>query len=56
MNDNDLDKTKKLMGALVRQPPKPHDEMKIGKPRTKKAKSPARKRASGAASAKPRSA
>jgi len=37
--------TKKLMEALGRMPPKPHDEMKL-KNRAKKAKSPARKRAS----------
>lgn len=40
---SDLDKTKHLMGALVRMKPKPHDEMKVG---TKKAvkKSAAKKR------------
>jgi hypothetical protein len=27
----DLEKTKKLMGALVRMKPKPHEEMKIGR-------------------------
>ena len=26
-----LEETKRLMGALVRQPPKPHEKMKIGK-------------------------
>jgi hypothetical protein len=25
-----LDATKKIMGALLRMPPKPHDEMKVG--------------------------
>jgi hypothetical protein len=34
----DLDIAKRVMGALVRQPPKPHDEMKIGKPKARKAK------------------
>jgi hypothetical protein len=36
----------KLIGALLRKPPKPHAEMKLGKP--KRAKSPAKKRAGGA--------
>jgi hypothetical protein len=27
-----LEGTKKLMGALVRMKPKPHEKMKIGKP------------------------
>jgi hypothetical protein len=31
MADDPLKETKRLMGALVRQPPKPHEEMKIGK-------------------------
>jgi len=26
-----LDQTKKIMSALVRMPPKPHEEMKLGK-------------------------
>jgi hypothetical protein len=42
---NDLKGTKILMGALIRMQPKQHDEMKIGKPKAKKAKSPAKKRA-----------
>jgi hypothetical protein len=33
----DLDATVKLMGALLRQPPKPHEKMKIGKTKRKKA-------------------
>jgi hypothetical protein len=33
-----LDATKKLMGALVRMKPKPHEDMKIGK--SKKANKP----------------
>jgi hypothetical protein len=40
-----IEDTKRLMGALVRQKPKPHDEMRV-KPKAKKSKSPARKRAS----------
>jgi hypothetical protein len=44
--DDDLKATKNLMGALVRMRPKQHDEMKIGKPKAKKAKSRAKKRAS----------
>ena len=31
-----LEKTKSLMGALVRMKPKPHDEMKLGKKAKKK--------------------
>jgi hypothetical protein len=30
-SDKDLDQTKRLMGALVRMPPKPHEDMKVGK-------------------------
>jgi hypothetical protein len=37
--------TLRTMEALLKQPPKPHDEMKLGKPRGKKAKSPAKRRA-----------
>lgn len=36
-----LDETKKLMGALVRMKPKPHEEMKMGRvtrPKGKKKK------------------
>jgi hypothetical protein len=33
--DKSLDETKRLMGALVRMKPKPHEEMKVGK-KTKK--------------------
>ncbi len=35
--------TLRTMQELLRQPPKPHDEMKLGKPRGKKAASPKRK-------------
>jgi hypothetical protein len=31
------------MGALVRMPPKPHDQMKLRKPRGKPKKSPAKR-------------
>ena len=47
-----LSQTTKLMQALVRMKPKPHDTMKLGKASPKKAKSPARKRVS----AKPKNA
>jgi hypothetical protein len=30
-DEKKLDETKRLMGALVRMKPKPHEEMKIGK-------------------------
>jgi hypothetical protein len=46
---SDFEQTKRIMGVLVRMPPKPHDEMKLGKRR--KAKRKARvKRASATAS------
>jgi hypothetical protein len=38
-----FEEAKRTMGALVRTPPKHHDEMKLGKPRGKKAKSPAKR-------------
>jgi len=37
-NKNELDDTKRLMGALVRMRPKPHEEMKIGKKSSAKKK------------------
>ena len=37
MAKSDLDETKKLMGALVRMEPKPHEAMKVGKAKAKKA-------------------
>jgi hypothetical protein len=40
---DDLAGTKSLMGALVRMKPKPHEEMKVGNPKAKKPKSPAKK-------------
>jgi hypothetical protein len=36
MVDDPLAKTKSLMGALLRMPPKPHSEMKLDKPRKKR--------------------
>jgi hypothetical protein len=33
-----LEQDKRLMGALLRMPPKPHAEMKLGKPKRKIAK------------------
>jgi hypothetical protein len=50
MSDKSLDEMKRIMGALVRMPPKHHDEMKLGKPRgkpRKKSKSKNRRRGSG---------
>ena len=41
--DKDLDQTERVMAELLRQPPKSHDEMKLGRPRNKKATSPKRK-------------
>jgi hypothetical protein len=41
---DELDDIKRIMGALVRMPPKPHDQMKLGKPRGKSSKSPAKRR------------
>jgi hypothetical protein len=39
MSKDPLEETKRLMGALMRQPPKPHEAMKIGKkpPKAKRA-------------------
>jgi hypothetical protein len=42
-----LAETKRLMGALLRMPPKPHSEMKLGKPRVKPPKSPKKKKTKG---------
>jgi hypothetical protein len=40
-----LNETKRLMGALVRMKPKPHEEMKVGKKaKAKKTKSTASKK------------
>jgi len=42
MTDKTLEKTKSLMGALVRMKPKPHEEMKVGKKKAKKPVKPKR--------------
>jgi hypothetical protein len=39
----DLEKTKALMGSLVRMKPKPHEDMKVGKKKAAK-KSAAKKK------------
>jgi hypothetical protein len=52
MKKSALDKTKRLMAALGKMLPKPHEEMKLGKRSAKIAKSPREKRAS----AKPKTA
>jgi hypothetical protein len=36
MDDDRIEGAKRIMNALVRQAPKPHDEMKIGRPSRKK--------------------
>jgi hypothetical protein len=43
--DDEMDQAKRIMSALVRMPPKPHDEMKLGKPRGKPNKSPVKRKA-----------
>jgi hypothetical protein len=40
--ERQLANTKRLMGALLRMPPKPHEEMRLGKPRHKTAPAKAR--------------
>jgi hypothetical protein len=55
MGDSELTKTEKLMAALLRQPPKFHEDMKLGNATAKPAKSPAQKKPHGA-SAKPKNA
>jgi len=42
-DSKEIEATKRLMGALLRQPPKPHDEMKISKTKPKAAKKTAPK-------------
>jgi hypothetical protein len=32
-DDDNMEETRRLMGALVRMPPKPHEDMKLGKAR-----------------------
>jgi hypothetical protein len=43
-DDKDLQETKRLMVALLRRPPKPHEEMKIGKSSGKKKASPKKRK------------
>jgi hypothetical protein len=35
-SSGEIDQTKRLMGALVRMKPEPHEEMKLGKKKKKK--------------------
>jgi hypothetical protein len=51
-NPDTLRDTKRLMAALGRMPPKPHDEMKLGNTTAKEAKSPRQKRRDAAAKPK----
>ncbi|WP_158005693.1 hypothetical protein [Tardiphaga robiniae] len=44
-SSNEIEKTKALMGALVRMKPKPHEDMKVGKKKVGK-KSAAKKKPS----------
>jgi len=39
-----LNATKRLMAALGRMPPKPHEEMKLGERKANRAKSPAKRK------------
>jgi len=50
-----IEQTKRLMGALLRMPPKPHSEMKIRR-RTKPIEGAPPKKKSCGASAKPKTA
>lgn len=52
MSLSKISKTKRLMGALLRMPPKPHSEMKLGKSKEKPTKSPGETPISAGASAK----
>ena len=45
-NRDPIEQAKLIMGQMLRMKPKPHDEMKLGKPRGKRKKSP-RKRKKG---------
>lgn len=46
-----IEEAKRLMGALLRMPPKPHSEMKLYK-RRKRVRNPAKKQRAASASAK----
>lgn len=37
--EQELEEAKRVMGALVRMPPKPHEEMKLGKKKRAKRRS-----------------
>ena len=41
---DELEKTKSLMGALVRMKPKPHEDMRIGKKAKTKKPSPSKRK------------
>jgi len=43
-DSKEIQATKKLMGALVRMKPKPHEEMKVGKKGKAKPKKPTKDR------------
>jgi len=43
MTGDDIQATKRLMGALLRMPPKPHADMKLGKSKAKPPPNPKRK-------------
>jgi hypothetical protein len=49
-NSKTFEDVKRIMGALVRQPPKPHGEMKLGKKKRKTVKKKPAERGSGGAS------
>lgn len=44
MPDKQIERTKQLMGALVRMKPKPHEEIKFSKKAAKNPKTPAPRR------------
>jgi hypothetical protein len=44
MADKKLEETKRVMGALLRMPPKQHDDMKVNKGEIPKTARPRRKR------------
>lgn len=43
-DDLDLGNVERVMEALIRMPPKPHEEMKLGRLKVKPEKSPPRKK------------
>ena len=42
--NKELENTKRVMGALLRMPPKQHDDMKVSKGKRQQAASPRKKR------------